>query len=127
MAANLLSLQGDIEELKTFFLGLLEEAGFSLVYREESGAGFKMVGANRERVSQLIITLNSLLGGYVPKNRVAVELQARRDGAALSASLRGVNYLDILDIEAREFTQSELEICVRLVSLFSEQLLERFG
>lgn len=127
MAFNQLSLRGDIEELNKFFLTLLGEVGFPLIYSEESGAGFKMVGANRERVSQLIVTLGSMLWGYAPKNRVAVELEARREGAALMASLRGVSYLDILDIEAKEFTQSEMESCVRLVSLFSERLLERFG
>ena len=127
MAARHLSLQAGLEEVKAFYRGLLEEAGLRLVYSEEGGADLKMVGANRERVSQLVVTVGSLLGGYVPRNRIAVELEARRGGGSLNVSLRGVAYLDVLDFEAREYTRSEVEACERLVGLFSERLLERFG
>lgn len=127
MAAKHLSLQAGPEEVKGYYLELLEEAGLRLVYSEESETGLKLVGASRERVSQLTVALGSLLGGYVPRNRVAVELEARRSGGYLSVNLRGVVYLDIMDVEAREYTRSEAEACEKLVGLFSERLLEKLG
>lgn len=127
MAARYLSLQGDIKELESFFLGLLEKVAFTLILVEESERRIRMVGANSERVSQLIVALNSLLGGYLHRNRIAIELTAQIEGTMIKATVKSMPYLDILDIEAKEYTRNEQERCERLVKLFSDQLTENFS
>jgi len=127
MATCYLTIQGDIKELKSFFLGLLENVAFKLIQIEESEKYLKMIGANKERISQLIVALNSLFGGYVHKNRITIELTARTDGTSLETTVKSIPYLDILDIEAKEYTKSEQERCEKLVKLFSDQMIENFS
>ena len=127
MATQTLSLRGDIEELKKFFRELLIQVGYTVILEEGLETGFRVIGADRARTSQLYIALHSLVGGYVPRNRVAIELTAHRDGATMKATLKSIPYLDILDVETKEYTQSEQERCEKLVNLFSEQMLEKFS
>ena len=127
MATHLLSLRGDIEELKKFFLELLKQVGYTVILKEGLETGFIVIGADRERTSQLSVALHSLVGGYMPMNRIAIELTAHRDGAVMKATLKSIPYLDILDIETKEYTQGEQERCTKLVELFSEQISNQFN
>lgn len=127
MATCYLTIQGDIKELKSFFLDLLEKVAFKLIQVEESENYLIIIGANKERISQLIVALSSLFGGYVHKNRIAIELTAHTDGISLETTVKSIPYLDILDIEAKEYTKSEQERCEKLVKLFSDQMIENFN
>ena len=127
MATRLLSLRGDIEELKKFFLELLRQVGYTVILEEGLETGFSVIGASGQRISQLAIALHSLFGGYIPRNRIAIELKAHRDGAVMKATLKSIPYLDILDIETKEYTQGEQERCTKLVELFSEQISKQFN
>ena len=127
MATRPLSLRGNIKELKKFFLELLKQVGYAVILEEGLETGFRVIGADRARTSQLSVALHALVGGYVPKNRIAIELTAHRDCAAMKATLKSIPYLDILDVETKEYTQSEQERCEKLVNLLSEQILEKFS
>ena len=127
MATCLLSLRGDIEELKKFFLELLKQVNYTVILEEGLEDGFRLIGANRMRISQLYIALHSLVGGYIPRNRITIELTAHRDGDVMEATLRSVPYLDTLDLETKEYTQGEKERCIKLVELFSEQINIQFA
>jgi hypothetical protein len=127
MATRPLSLRGDIEEMKKFFLELLKQVGYTVILEEGLETGFRVIGADRARTSQLYVALHALVGGYVPKNRITIELTAHRDGVPMKATLKSIPYLDILDIETKEYTQSEQERCEKLVNLFAEQMLDKFS
>jgi len=126
MATRLLSLQGDIEELKKFFLELLKQVNYKVILEEGLENGFRVIGASGQRISQLAIALHSLVGGYVPRNRITIELTAHRDGAVMEATLKSIPYLDTLDLETKEYTLGEQERCIKLVERFSEQINKQF-
>ncbi len=127
MATGLLRLRGSIEELKEFFLGLLKQVNYKVILEEGLEDGFRLIGANSVRISQLYIALRSLFGGYIPRNRITIELTAHRDGDVIEAVLRSVPFLDTLDLETKEYEQGEKERCQKLVELFSEQINMQFA
>ena len=127
MATHLLSLRGDIEDLKKFFLELLKQVNYTVILEEGFETGFRVIGASSQRTSQLAVALHALVGGYIPRNRIAIELTTHRDGAVMKATLKIIPYLDILDIETTEYTQGEQERCAKLAQMFSEQINKQFN
>jgi hypothetical protein len=126
MVTQTLNLHGNLEELSAFFLELLREVNFTVILEEDLEAGFRMIGTDRKRMSQLAVTLFSLTGGYLPRNRIAIELTALQNDGTVTATLKSSPYIDILDVEATAYTKSENEVCLRLTKTFADRMLEKF-
>ena len=122
-----LSLQGDREELRDFYIELLGEIGFFIIHQEEWGDGFRVTGANAKRSSQLTATIMNLFIGYIHKNRISIELAAHRENDHLVAHLRCVPYLDVVDLAAPDEKPEEKERCERLANVFYDRIQGKFG
>jgi hypothetical protein len=120
-----LSLQGDCEELRDFYIELLGEIGFFIIHQEEWGDGFRVIGANAKRSSQLTATIMNLFIGYIHKNRIAIELVGHREKDHLAATLMCTPYLDVVDLAAPDEKPDEKERCERLVNLFYDRIQEQ--
>ena len=122
-----LSLQCDCGELRDFYLELLGEIGFFIIHQEEWGDGFRVMGANVKRSSQLTATIMNLFIGYIHKNRIAIELVAHRENDNLAAHLTCTPYLDVVDLEAPDEKPEEKERCQRLANMFYDRIQGKFG
>jgi hypothetical protein len=96
MVTQTLNLHGNLEELSAFFLELLREVNFTVILEEDLEAGFRIIGTDRKRMSQLAVTLFSFTGGYLPRNRIATELAALQNDGTVTATLKSSPYIDIL-------------------------------
>jgi hypothetical protein len=126
MAMQTLNLSANLEELSALFLELLREVNFTVILHEDLEAGFRIIGADKKRMSQLTATLFSIIGGYLPRNRIAIELTALLDDGIITATLKCSPYLDILDIEAKTYTQRENETYLKLIKTFTDRIMEKF-
>ncbi len=122
-----LSLQCDCEELRDFYISLLGEIGFFNIHQEEWGDGFRVIGASAKRSSQLTATIMNLFIGYIPQNRIVIELVAHREKDHLAATLMCTPYLDMVDLEAPDEKPEERERCERLARLFYDRIQGKFG
>lgn len=122
-----LSLQGDCEELRDFYIELLGEIGFFNIHQEEWGDGFRVIGASAKRSSQLTTTIMNLFIGYIHKNRIVIELVVHRENDHLAATLMCTPYLDVVDLEAPDEKPEEKERCERLVNMFYDRIQGKFG
>ncbi len=122
-----LSLQGNCEELRDFYIELLGEIGFFNIHQEEWGDGFRVMGASAKRSSQLTATIMNLFIGYIHKNRIVIELVAQRENDHLAASLTCTPYLDVVDLVAPDEKPEEKERCERLVNMFYDRIHGKFG
>jgi len=122
-----LSLQGDCEELRDFYVSLLGEIGFFNIHQEEWGDGFRVMGASAKRSSQLTATIMNLFIGYIPQNRIVIELVAHREKDHLAATLMCTPYLDMVDLAAPDEKPEERERCERLARLFYDRIQGKFG
>jgi len=113
--------------LREVFLETLDEAGFFFVEEAETDGWFRVLGANNRRMSMLRATLLSLVGGYIPGKRTAIELVAHGKDSDIDAELRCFPYLDTLDMEAKVETHQEREMCEDMVQLFGDRLLEKLS
>ena len=120
-------LQGEENELRNLFLEMLEDAGFTLVHREETDDGFTLIGANAKRVSQLVATMMNVFIGYIQRNRFAVELRATQKADRIHVVLRCCTYLDVLDMEASSSNSEEQEKCLRLADYFQDKITAKFN
>lgn len=109
------------------FLGLLDEIDFKVIHKEEHADGFRVIASSRPRRSQLSMTMMNMFTGYVPRNRLAVELEARNRGDATQAVLRCSPYLDVLDMPAPSGDPREEELSLKLADLVTDRLNERMG
>ena len=92
----------DIEVLREFFKRCLDEARFILVVEDDDlDGGFMMIGVNEKRRSMLSSVMTSLIGGFIPRNRVALELIAHRRDDMSIVILRCVPYMDNADLETK--------------------------
>jgi hypothetical protein len=122
-----LSLHGDGEELRDFFIELLGEIGFFVTHRDVWGDGFRVIGVSAKRASQLTATIMNLFIGYIHKNRIAIELVAHVDNDHLAATLLCTPYLDVVDLAAPDEKPAERERCERLANLFYDRIQGKFG
>ena len=122
-----LSLQGDCEELRDFYVELLGEIGFYIIHQEEWEDGFRVIGANAKRSSQLTTTIMNLFIGYIHKNRIVIELGAHRENNHLTAQLTCTPYLDVVDLVAPDEKPEEKERCERLINMFYDQIQGKFS
>ena len=122
-----LSLQGNCEELRDFYIELLGEIGFFIIHQEEWGDGFRVIGASAKRSSQLTTTIMNLFIGYIHKNRIAIELVAHRENDHLATTLMCTPYLDVVDLEAPDEKPEERERCERLAKFLYDRIQEQFG
>ncbi len=121
-----LEVKLDIEALRGIFMEYLDETQFILVDEEEDlDGGFRMLGANNKKSSLLSSVMTSLIGGFIPRNRVALELIAhRRDDLSITI-LRCVPYMDNADLETTPQSPQETKLCEELARDLENKILER--
>ena len=118
-------LNGDIEALRGIFKKCLDEARFLLVDEDEDlDGGFRILGVNEKRRSMLSSVMMSLIGGFIPRNRVALELIARRRDDLSIAFLRCVPYLDNADLETKSQSPKERKRCEELARALEKKIRE---
>jgi len=127
MVTRTFMLQGDVDDLRSLFLEILEDAGFTLLHREDVDHGFMLIGANAKRTSQLVATLMNLFIGYIQVNRFAVEVRASREADGVHVVLRCCTYLDVIDMEAPRRNPEEQEKCLRIADYFQDKVMDRFN
>jgi len=121
-------INGDIEALRGIFKKCLDEARFLLVDEDEDlDGGFRMLGVNEKRRSMLSSVMMSLIGGFIPRNRVALELIAHRSGELSIVLLKCVPYLDNADIETKPQSPQERNRCDELARALKEKIRESVG
>jgi len=118
-------INGDIETLRGIFKKCLDEARFILVDEDEDlDGGFRMLGVNEKRCSMLSSVMTSLIGGFLPRNRVALELIAHRRDDVSIVLLRCVPYLDNADLETKPQSPQERNRCEDLAIALEEKIRE---
>ncbi len=118
----------DIEELRLIFKEYLDENRFLLVDEDEDlDGGFRMIGVNDKRRSMLSSVMMSLIGGFIPRNRVALELIAHRRDDVSIAILRCVPYLDNSDLETTPQSPQERNRCEDLARALEKKIRESVG
>lgn len=125
MAARTFWLRSGHRELYDLFKTMLREVNFITIHEEHVVDGFRVVGINKKRTSLLTSTMLSLVGGYIPRKRLAIELYALERDGELTAEMKCKPYIDNIDMEAAVENQEELDRCERLVELFEKEILER--
>ena len=110
-----LEFNGDIEALRGIFMEYLDETHFILVDEEdEVDGGFRMLGVNNKKRSLLSSVMTSLIGGFVPRNRVALEMIAHGRDDLVITILRCVPYMDNADLETTPQSPQERKRCEEL-------------
>lgn len=126
MASRTIQLRGDHRELHSFFKGLLKNINFVIIHEEHRDDGFLVVAVNKKRMSQLTVEMMSLIGGFIPRNRIGIELFAHEREDVLTVELKCSPYISSLDMEAAIESQEELDRCRRQIEFFEEKILEGF-
>ena len=118
-------INGDIEALRGIFKKCLDDARFLLIDEDEDlDGGFRVLGVNKKRRSMLSSLMTSLIGGFIPRNRVALELIAHRRDDVSIALLRCVPYLDNADLETKPQSPQEKERCEELARALEKKIRE---
>ena len=121
-------INGDIEALRGIFKKCLNDARFILVDDDEDlDGGFRMLGVNEKRRSMLDSVMTSLIGGFIPRNRVALELIAHRIGDLSIVLLKCVPYMDNADIETKPQSPQERNRCEELARALEKKIRESVG
>lgn len=126
MAARTVLLSIKHTELHSFFKKLLKDVNFVIINEEHLGSGFRLVAVNKKRMSQMTSQLLPLIGGFIPRNRVGIELLAMEIGEGLTVELRSTPYIYSLDLEAAVESQDDLDRCRMLVEFFGDKILKSF-
>jgi len=127
MVSRSFVLHGEADDLRSLFLEILEDAGFTLLHREDTGHGFTLIGANAKRTSQLVATMMNMFIGYIQSNRFAVKMRATREAERVHVVLRCCTYLDVMDMEAPSSNPEEHEKCLRLADYFQNKIMDAFN
>ncbi|MBA7626128.1 hypothetical protein ES703_33570 [subsurface metagenome] len=118
----------DIETLRGIFKKCLDEARFLLIDDDEDlDGGFRMIGVNEKRRSMLDSVMTSLIGGFIPRNRVALELIAHRRDDVSIVILRCVPYMDNADLETKHQSPQERNNCEELARALEKKIRESVG
>jgi hypothetical protein len=126
MANMNFSTYGDLKELRGCFHDILGGIGFIVIHEEGWETGFRVIGADRKRASQLTTTMMNMFIGYVRRNRIVVELEAWREKGLTTAKLTCDPYLDVVDIKSPDKIPVEIERCERLVGFVMDKIQEFF-
>jgi hypothetical protein len=126
MANTNFSTYGDLEELRGCFHEILGAIGYIVIHEEDWDTGFRVIGADRKRASQLTTTMMNMFIGYIRKNRIVIELEAWRENGLTTATLTCDPYLDVVDIKSPDKIPVEIERCDRLVGLVTDKIQEFF-
>ncbi len=84
-----------------------------------------MLGVNKTKRSLLSSVMTSLIGGFIPRNRVALELIAHRRDDLLITILRCVPYMDNADLETTPQSPQESKSCEEMARALEKKILER--
>ncbi len=115
----------NIEVLKGIFKEYLDETQFILVDEyEDVDGGFRMLGVNNKKSSLLSSVMTSLIGGFIPRNRVALEMIAHRMDDLVITILRCVPYMDNADLETTPQSPQERKRCEDLGRALENKILE---
>ncbi len=115
-----------VEVLRGIFKEYLEETRFLLIDEEdELDGGFRMLGVNNKKSSLLDSVMTSLIGGFIPRNRVALELITHKRDYFLITILRCVPYLNNADIETTTQSPQESKRCEELARGLKNKILEK--
>ena len=118
-------INGDIEALRGIFKECLDDARFLLVDDDEDlDGGFRMLGVNEKRCSMLSSVMTSLIGGFIPRNRIALELIAHRGDDVSIILLRCVPYMDNADLETKPQSPQERNMCDELARTLKKKIRE---
>ena len=116
----------DIEALRGIFMEYLDEAQFILVDEDEDvDGGFRMLSVNKKKSSLLSSVMTSLIGGFIPRNRLALELIAHRRDDLVITLLRCIPYMDNADLETTPQSPQERKMCEGLARALQNKILER--
>ncbi len=116
----------DIKALRGIFNEYLDETQFILINDEEDvDGGFRMLGVNKTKSSLLSSVMTSLIGGFIPRNRMALELIAHRRDDLLITILRCVPYMDNADLETTPQSPQERKRCEEMARDLEKKILER--
>lgn len=123
-----LEIDLDIDEIRDVLKESMEEAGFLLVDEyEDLDGGFRMLGVNEKRRSMVSNFMIFLIGGYIPRNRVALELNACRSDNFSIVVFRCIPYLDDLDMETTSQTPQESKRCENIARGLEKKILEKLS
>jgi len=125
MAVGTLKVRGRAESLHSFLKDLLEEVGFYLLREERGDSWFRIIAVDRKRMSQLLYTLLSLIGGLILRKRWGIEFLAVEEEGVLTVELRSTPYLDAMDVELKAESGEEGR-CQRIVEFFQRRITEEF-
>jgi len=119
---------GDIEALRGIFMEYLDEAQFILINEEEDlDGGFRMLSVNKKKRSLLSSVMTSLIGGFIPRNRVALELIAHKRDDLLITILRCIPYMDNADLETTPQSPQETKLCEELAIDLEKKILGKLS
>lgn len=123
-----LEINLDIDELRDVLKESMEEAGFLFIDEyEDLDGGFRMLGVNEKRRSMVSNFMIFLIGGYIPRNRVALELNGYRSDNFSIVVFRCIPYLDDLDMETTSQTPQESERCENIARGLEKKILEKLS
>ncbi|MFP3951942.1 MAG: hypothetical protein ACLFVP_07395 [Candidatus Bathyarchaeia archaeon] len=125
MPKRRIEFRGELGELHDLFIEILEDAEFQILTDKSSSESIRIIGMNRGRSSQLTSTLFSIIGGYVEKNRIGVELYAMKKGGIIVGALRCSPYLSSFDMEVSA-EGKDLEKCRNLLRLFRDKIKSEY-
>jgi len=122
-----MELSGNLERLQSVFMDTLGEVGFIIFEVDVYDDRFSVAAVNKKRRSLMTTTLMSLIWGHIPEKRMAVELNASGQDESINAVLRCFPYMETVDMEVKAETAQEEEKCRRMVDVFWNRILEKFG
>jgi hypothetical protein len=126
MAVRTLRLRADRAELYSIFQNIFREHKFTIIHEEHLGSGFRIVAVNKKKESQMIATLMSLMGGFLARNRLGVEIFAVEKEGCLDLEMRSAPYIPNIDMEAVVESRSDLDRCGIVIDFFEEKIFENF-
>ncbi len=126
MASRTLRLRANRTELLSFFQNIFREYKFVIIYEEHLRNGFRLVAVNKKKESLMKTHLLSLIGGFIARNRLGVEIFAVEKEGYLDVDMRSAPYIPNIDMEAAIERQSDLDRCETVIGFFEEKIFENF-
>jgi len=121
-----MELEGGLADLHDFFIKALEGAKFHILAERIEPESIRVLGVNRKRTSHLTSTIFSIIGGYIEKNRIGIELLARKKGDTIEGDLRCSPYLSNFDMEVVA-EGKELEKCRDILNFFQDKIKTEYS